>query len=117
VVWADPELDAGADDDAFTEVELLVPVLVPLLVPVLVPVAVACDLAVEPGRVTAKAPAATSPAAPTEMVAARRAARPRRRAATAGRGSSLRLFIESPLAEVRQVQCSAGPCAAPRQNL
>ena len=117
MVWADPELDAGVDDDAFTEGELLVALLVPALVPVLVPVAVACDVAVEPGRVTATAPAATSPAAPTETVAMRRAARPRRRAATAGRASSLRPFIGSPLGEVRQAQFSAGCCAAPRQDL
>lgn len=103
MAWVDPELDDGAAD-ALRLLELDVPFAVPepvdvalpelellaeleLLVPVL-------DVAVEPGRVTASAPAVTSPAAPTETVAARRVARPRRRAATAGRVSSLRLFIE-----------------------
>jgi hypothetical protein len=81
VAWADPELDVGADE-ALTLLELDVLFVlfaelpdVPLAdVDVLVPEAV---VAVEPGRVSASAPAVTSPAAPTEMVVARSLAMPR----------------------------------------
>jgi hypothetical protein len=101
VAWVDPELADGVAD-ALTPLELDVPFeLVPELpdvafddVELLVPVAALLDA--EPGRVKATTPAVTSPAAPTETVAARSLARPCRRAATAGRVSSLRLFMGSP---------------------
>ena len=81
MAWADPELDVGAAE-AWTLLELdaLFVLFAELLdVPpadaeVLVPEAVA---AVEPGRVSATAPAVTIPAAPTEMVTARSLAMPR----------------------------------------
>jgi hypothetical protein len=110
VTWVDPELADGVED-ALTLFELDVPFEVEPELPVpaelpdvafddvelLVPVAALLDAEVEPGRVKATTPAVTSPAAPTETVAARSLARPRRRAATAGRVSSLRLLMKSPL--------------------
>jgi hypothetical protein len=78
VAWADPELDVGADE-AWTllEFDVLFAELLdvpPAEVDALVPEAV---LTVEPGRVSATAPAVTIPAAPTVMVAARSLAIPR----------------------------------------
>jgi len=81
VAWADPELDVGADEAlTLAELEVLFVLFaelpdVPLAdADVLVPEAA---VAVEPGRVSATAPAVTIPAAPTEMVAARSLAMPR----------------------------------------
>jgi len=134
VAWVDPELADGVED-ALTLLELDVlfedvpelpdDVDVPAELPdvafddveLLVPVAALLDVEVEPGRVKATTPAVTSPAAPTETVVARSLARPRRRAATAGRVSSLRLFMGSPLYDVRQDESRPPPCAGPRQNL
>jgi hypothetical protein len=135
VAWLDPELADGVED-ALTLLELDVPfevvpelpdddVPVPAELPdvafddveLLVPVAALLDVEVEPGRVKATTPAVTSPAAPTERVVVRSLARPRRRAATAGRVSSLRLFMGSPLYDVRQDESRPPPCAGPRQNL
>ncbi|MDX6395410.1 MAG: hypothetical protein QOJ73_6473 [Streptosporangiaceae bacterium] len=78
MAWADPELDVGVAE-ALTLLELGVLFAELLDVPpadaeVLVPEAVA---AVEPGKVSATAPAVTIPAAPTEMVTARSLAMPR----------------------------------------
>jgi len=124
VAWDDPELADGVED-ALTLFELdvlfeVVPELPDVAfddVELLVPVAALLDVAVEPGRVKATTPAVTSPAAPTETVAARSLAWPRRRAATAGRLSSLRLFMASPLYDVRQDESRPRPCARPRRNL
>jgi hypothetical protein len=78
VAWADPELDVGADEAlTLAELEVLFAELpdVPLAdADEPVPEAV---VAVEPGRVSANAPAVTIPAAPTEKVAARSLAMPR----------------------------------------
>jgi len=84
VAWADPELDVGADE-AWTllELDVLFVLFAELLdvppadVDVLVPEALEAVLMVEPGRVSATAPAVTIPAAPTVMVAARSLAIPR----------------------------------------
>jgi hypothetical protein len=120
VAWLDPELADGVED-ALTLLELDVPfevepelpdvdVPVPAELPdvafddveLLVPVAALLDVEAEPGRVKATTPAVTSPAAPTETVAARSLARPCRRAATADRVSSLRLFMGISSVGVRQ---------------
>ena len=134
MAWVDPELADGVED-ALTLLELDVlfedvpelpdDVDVPAELPdvafddveLLVPVAALLDVELEPGRVKATTPAVTSPAAPTERVVVRSLARPRRRAATAGRVSSLRLFMGSPLYDVRQDESRPPPCAGPRQNL
>ena len=108
MAWVEPELADGVDD-AWGLLELDVPFepdVAELLgvafgeVDALVPEALVLDAVLDPGRMKATAPAVASPAAPTETVAARSVARPRLRAATAGRVPSLRLFMGSPLRDV-----------------
>lgn len=133
MVWADPELDDGADDGSrLLELAVGLGVALELLdaafdvafaeVGVLASAAAARDVAVAPGRVNATTPAVTSPAAPTDTVAARSLARPRRRAATADRASSLRLFMGSPVrsqvcVKLGRTKSRPAPYAAPTQNL
>lgn len=104
MAWADPELAVGVgvavallEVDADFAVVPEPPDVAFADAGVLVPDVLADDVDAGPGRVKATTPAVPSPAAPTATVAARSRARPRRRAATAGRVSSLRLVIRPPL--------------------